>query len=93
MTVRGSAEIKFKDGTKVKEMNESKYLGCFLNNKMNLTRENNKRMGDVFATWKRLEGLWKHTNCGLTINLIAYDAVIRAKLMYGLDSLQLNLYG
>ena len=33
---------------------------------------------------------WKHTNCSLEFKLIAYDAVIRAKLMYGLESLQLN---
>ena len=48
-------------------------------------------MGDVFITWKRLEESWKHKDCDLILKIIAYDVVIRAKLMYGLESLQLNL--
>lgn len=47
-------------------------------------------MGDVVATWKRLETFWKHSDCDLRFKLVVYDAVIRAKLMYGLESVQLN---
>ena len=70
-TVQGREAIvgSLPDGTKVTEMNERNYLDCFLNNKMNLTREIIQRMGDVFATWKRLDGLWKRTNCRLRLNL------------------------
>ena len=39
---------------------------------------------------EKLEELWKHTDCDLRFEIIAYDAVIRAKLMYGLESLHLN---
>ena len=87
MTIRdktlGHSEIKFADGTTLQQLNESKYLGCFLNHKTDPKREFNKRKGDVFYTWKKLETFWKHTNCSLEFKLIAYDAVIRAKLMYG----------
>ena len=90
MNVRGISEVHLENHNKVKEMNESRYLGCFLNNKTNSRREINKRKGDVFATLKKLEEFWKNCNCSLEFKLIAYDAVIRAKLMYGLESLQLN---
>ena len=90
MTVRGDTKVKFKDGTLVKSMSESKYLGCFLNNKTDPDRELNKRKADVYVTWKRLEEFWKNSNCDFRFKLIVYDAVIRAKLMYGLESLQLN---
>ena len=39
---------------------------------------------------EKLEEFWKNCNCSPEFKLIAYDAVIRAKLMYGLESLQLN---
>ena len=71
-------------------MVESRYLGCYLNKQTDSKGELNKRMGDVIETWKRLEELWKHTDCGLKFKIIAYDAVTGAKLMYGLESMQLN---
>ena len=37
-----------------------------------------------------METLWKHCDCDLRFKLIAYDAVTRARLMYVLESLQLN---
>ena len=46
----GHSEIQFADGSMVQQLNESKYLGCFLNNKTDPKRESNKRKGDVFAT-------------------------------------------
>ena len=90
MSVRGRVEIKFQNGGIVKEMKESKYLGCYLNNKTDVRREINRRKSDVFVTWKRLEELWKHTDCDNKFKVIAYDAVVRAKLMYGLETLQVN---
>ena len=52
ITVRGTADIKFKSGEQVKETDESKYLGCYLNKTVDVRRELNKRMSDVYATWK-----------------------------------------
>ena len=39
---------------------------------------------------KRLDKNWIHSNCPIRKKLITADAVIRAKLLYGLDSAQLN---
>ena len=89
MAVRGTTEIYYLNGEKVKELDESRYLGCFLIIETNAKRELNKRMGDVHNTWKRLEAFWKHSDCEGRFKIIAYNAVIRTKLMYGLESLQL----
>lgn len=45
----------------------------------------------IRATVKRLEEFWKHSNCDLRFKLLVYDATIRAKLMYGLEAVQLNV--
>ena len=34
--------------------------------------------------------LWKHSDCSAREKLIVYDAVIRSKLVYGLESVQIN---
>ena len=39
---------------------------------------------------EKLEDYWKHSDCPLREKLITYDAVIRSKLMYGLESAHLN---
>ncbi len=39
---------------------------------------------------EKLEEFWKHTDTSLRFKLIVYDAVVRAKLIYGLESAQLN---
>ena len=90
ISVRGITNVHFLNGDKVKEYDESKYLGCFVNNKTHAHREINKRMGDVFTTWKRLEEFWKHTDCDLRFKLIVYDAAVRAKVMTASESLQLS---
>ena len=37
-----------------------------------------------------MDDLWKHTGNPTRWKLIVYDAVVKSKLMYGLESVQLN---
>ena len=39
---------------------------------------------------KKLEDYWKHADCPLREKLIIYDAIVRTKLMYGLESAHLT---
>jgi hypothetical protein len=39
---------------------------------------------------KKLDLFWGHSDCSVRQKLLVHDAVIRSKLMYGLESLQLN---
>ena len=39
---------------------------------------------------EEIEELWKHADVGIKFKMIVYDDIVRAKLMYGLESIQLN---
>ena len=62
MCVRGNDRIKFKCGAPVPPHDESKYLGCMLNDKRDPKREINKRIAECYITWKRLADFWKHSD-------------------------------
>ena len=53
-------------------------------------KEVNKRIAETYVTWKKLEEFWKHSNCSTKFKITVHDAMVRTKLMYGLESLQLN---
>ena len=90
MCVGGDDKIFFANGSQVPSHDQAKYLGCMLNDKGDLNREVNKRISEAFITWKRLDTFWKHSNCSVKVKLGLYEAVVRAKLIYGLESVQLN---
>ena len=68
LNIRDISEVHFGDGTKIDQMNESRYLGCFLNSKTNAHREISKRKGDVFATWQTQRILEKTTTAAWNLN-------------------------
>ena len=41
------------------------------------------------ATMKKLDLFWRHSNCGIATKIHVAEAVLRAKLLYGLESAQL----
>ena len=41
-------------------------------------------------TLNKLDTFWRHSNCPTKFKIIALDAVIRSKLLYGLDTAQIN---
>lgn len=82
--------INFRNGTYVRQVSETKYLGCMLNEKANNQREINKRIGSLYAVYTNLDPYWKNLSIPCKEKLITYDAIIKAKLLYGLDSAQIN---
>ena len=89
-TFGGRPRIKFQDGSLVKIKDEVKYLGCTLNRSCDAAREVSHRICQCMIVLKRLDLFWGHSNCSLRQKLIAYDAVIKSKLIYGMESAQLN---
>ena len=79
----------FEDGTVVPIASEVVYLGSILSKTHNHRREVAKRKSAAMATWKKLDIFWKKTNCPPKFLLIVYDAVIRSKLVYGLDCIKI----
>ena len=45
-------------------------------------------MQQVMVTWKRLQAYWKATDASKKWQLLAYDAIIKNKLLYGLETAQ-----
>ena len=84
------ANVHFLDGTKVPFKDEVKYLGVDINDTGKMKKEISKRLTAVWLTIKRLDHFWLHSNCPVKFKLIATDAIVRAKLLYGLDSAQLG---
>ena len=85
-----TARVHFADGTLLKRQTEAKYLGCILNQDSDVGKELNARIGTCMQILKKLDLFWRHSDCPLAFKVQAMDAVIRSKLLYGLDSAQLN---
>ena len=90
ISINGKDAIKFQDGTSVPPHDTVKYLGCVINDKGDPKKEISKRISERMVIWKRLGPLWKHTSNPTRCKLLVYDAIVRSKLMYGLESAQLN---
>ena len=90
MYTMNEANVHFKDGTKVPKKTEVVYLGCSLNQQTDYRRELGKRIQNCMATLKKLDIFWLHSNCPARIKIITLDAVIRSKLLYGMESAKLG---
>ena len=66
------------------------YLGNCINNEINIKHEIANKMQEVRATWLKLDPYWKATNASKKWQLIIYDAIVRSKLLYGLETLHLT---
>eukprot|EP00975_Prorocentrum_lima_P041680 8755039-Prorocentrum_lima.AAC.1 len=50
-----------------------------------MRQELRKRFSTCMAVWNRLKTFWIGSSCPIKWKLYVWDAVIRAKLMYGLQ--------
>ena len=90
LTTSVNAYIKSADGTKVKRKPEVTYLGCHINRYSNVTPELSKRISTCMTIFKRLDVIWRHCEVKVAFKINVLDAVIRAKLLYGIESAQLT---
>ena len=90
LTTSLNADIQFADGTPVKKKPEVTYLGCQLNQYTNITQEISKRIAQCMTILKRLDIFWRHCDLTVSFKINVLDAVIRSKLLYGIDSAQLT---
>ena len=68
---------------------KTKYLGGIIHKRHNITSEIQSKIGSCFAVLNRLNFFWKKANCPPKFKLNVYDAIIRSKLVYGLETIQL----
>ena len=77
-------------GEPVKCTDETRYLGCWPNNRGGPNREVRQRITPCMTTVKKTDLCWRHANTSVKQHLVVYDATIRSNLLYGLESVALN---
>ena len=82
--------VHFITGQKIEIKPEAKYLGCWLNNRGDPSREIRQRITICMTILKRLDLYWFKANPSIKEKLEVFDSIIRSKLLYGLESAPLN---
>ena len=90
ITTANKPDIHFSDKTTILEKDEVEYLGCQLNHTGSANKEISKRIINARITLQKLQIFWRRSNCPTSYKIIALDAVVRSKLIYGTDAMQLN---
>ena len=89
LTNNPTARIVFPDNSPVKKHYSATYLGCELGIRTTNREELSKRFAATMAVMKKLDLFWRHSDCPVHIKVYTADAVLRSKLLYGLESAQL----
>ena len=83
-------DIYFHNGDSLKDIAETMYLGNELNNKADIKLELQHRKQEVRKTWFKLNAYWKARDTSKKWQIIIFDAIVRSKLTYGLETVQLT---
>ena len=89
LAMNGNNQVRFKDGTLVKHTDEATYLGGILTKTVNISTEISSRIASATATWKSLDMFWTQACCSLKNKILIYNAVIRSKLLYALETVEI----
>lgn len=85
-----TARTKYADGSRVPTAEQATYLGATLSKSANTRKEVNAKISQCFVILNKLQYFWKNPNCPSRFKIQVYDAVIRSKLVYSLESLELT---
>ena len=89
MVFNSYQKIQFGDGTRMPTPENAVYLGAGVNKTCDPTHEVHSKMGQCFALLNKLHHFFRHSNCPVKFKLTTFDAVIRSKLVYGLEMVHL----
>jgi len=90
ISVNGSNVIKFADGQKLNRVEETTHLGHQITQEMDVKHEIQHKMHQTLKMWFELDTFWKTTVCSNRWKLQVYDAILRNKLLYGLETVHLT---
>jgi hypothetical protein len=90
VTGKTTPNVHFQNKDRIKQLEEVKYLGCYINPKNDTQKEIKHKIATCMGTLKKLDKFWLHSDCPTRFKLQIQDAVIRSKLLYGLESAELN---
>ena len=86
---RKQSTLKFEDGTNVPRKTKATYLGTILTDSAEFRTEVNNRMADATTAANKLKLFWNKADTTMKWKLQAFNAIVRSKLMYGLETIQL----
>lgn len=90
MNFNTQASTKFKNNGKIPTDSETMYLGASIHKDHNVRREVTRKIGSCFVTMKKLQIVWGNNQCPKKFRFQVFDAVLRSKLVYGLESVMLT---
>ena len=82
--------MRFGNGLAVKVVDSATYLGCLLTPEIDINKEVPGKIVAAAMVWRRMREFWLRGNCTTKQKLHAYDAVIRFKFLYAMNTVELN---
>ena len=89
LSLNGNSHVRFRDGSLVPHVDEVTYLGGTLTSQVSVAREISSRISSTMATWKSMDIFWRHAQCSVRNRLQVFNSVIKSKLLYGLETLEI----
>ena len=78
------------EGKLVPRKKSAMYLGTMLMDSFDNRGEVSNRLGDCIATCRRMKLFWSKANVSIRWKIQVFNAIIRSKLLYGLECIQLT---
>jgi hypothetical protein len=85
--------IKFANGEVVKKSESAEYLGVLLNSKAAIEEKLEARLRKAAVTWRRLKPYWRGSNASRRKKILMWNALIKTRVIYGLESAELKTRG
>ena len=82
--------MRFGNGLPVKVVDSATYLGCLLTPEIDINKEVPGKIVAAAMVWRRMREFWLRGNCTTEQKLHVYDAVIRSKFLYAMNTVELN---
>lgn len=90
MNYNTNMSTKFGNGMKIPTADDTPYLGVQVRKDHAVRKEVAKKISSCYAVLQRLQLFWNNRQCPAKFRLQVHDAVIRSKLVYGLESTMLT---
>ena len=87
---RKKSRVAYMNKEEVPRKQKAVYLGAILTDTNDNHSEINNRISDCIVTSNRLKLFWNKAKTTIKWKLQVFDAMIRSKLLYGLETIQLT---
>ena len=86
----GESRVHFEGGQEMKRSSSTNYLGTTINARADPAKEVNRRITMARAAEARMQSFWREGKVQTKWKILMYNAIVGAKLTYGLEVLPMN---